>query len=169
MVITSEPALPVLAIAVAAGAWLLFKRRLDPRELVAAVGPAALAGLFAVAVGFGVLARVWSGPADLIGSTDTWGTAAIAAVTSVGINNLPAAALFSAGAIPHPRALLIGLNVGPNLCVTGSLAAYLWWRSARSVGARPSVRSFSLHGLVLAPAAMAAAIAAMAWLAPGHL
>ena len=50
---------------------------------------------------------------------DAWGTAAVAALTSVLVNNLPAASLLAARQPPHPFALLIGLNVGPNLFVTG--------------------------------------------------
>ena len=51
------------------------------------------------------------------------------------VNNLPAAVLFSAHAPAHSRALLIGLDLGPNLAVTGSLSALLWYRAARTVGA----------------------------------
>jgi arsenical pump membrane protein len=39
------------------------------------------------------------------------------------VNNLPAAVLLTPHAPPHPRALLIGLNLGPSLAVTGSLSA----------------------------------------------
>ena len=69
--------------------------------------------------------------------------------------------LLSAQALPHPRALLIGLNLGPNLAVTGSLSAYLWIRAARQVGAQPSIAAFSRRGLVLAPLAIVAALLVM--------
>ena len=74
------------------------------------------------------------------------------------VNNLPAAVLLSAGPIPHPRALLVGLAVGPNLFVTGSLSAYLWWQAARGAGAHPTIRGFLRHGLVLAPVAIVGAL-----------
>ena len=72
------------------------------------------------------------------------GTAAVAALTSVLVNN--------------PFALLIGLNVGPNLFVTGSLAWLLWLRAARTAGGRPDVRRASLLGLASAPLAIGAAV-----------
>jgi arsenical pump membrane protein len=55
--------------------------------------------------------------------------------------------------------LLLGLNVGPNLAVTGSLAVLLWWRSAGAVGARASAIAYSRQGLVLAPLALLGALA----------
>ena len=82
----------------------------------------------------------------------------MAAVSSVLVNNLPAAALLAARQPPHPFELLVGLNVGPNLFVTGSLAWVLWWRSARRVDAYPSIRRATVLGLVGAPLAMAAAV-----------
>jgi arsenical pump membrane protein len=90
-------------------------------------------------------------------------TAALGAVASVLVNNLPAAVLLGSGAPAHPRSLLFGLNIGPNLAVTGSLSALVWWQAARSVGARPSAPRYSAVGILLAPAAIAAALAA------GHL
>jgi arsenical pump membrane protein len=51
----------------------------------------------------------------------------------------------------HPRALLLGLDLGPNLAVTGSLSAVLWLQVARASGAQPSVVRYSLLGSVLAP------------------
>ena len=73
-------------------------------------------------------------------------------------HNLPAAALYSAHAVDHSRMLLLGLNVGPNLAVTGALSALLWYRTAREVDARPSLVEFSRRGIPLALVAMAAAI-----------
>ncbi len=62
----------------------------------------------------------------------------------------------------HPRALLIGLNLGPNLAVTGSLSAVLWLRVARSNDARPSARTYTLLGLVVVPVSIAESLAALA-------
>ncbi|HSO93414.1 MAG TPA: arsenic transporter, partial [Candidatus Dormibacteraeota bacterium] len=56
--------------------------------------------------------------------------------------------------------LLLGLNIGPNLAVTGSLSALIWWQAARSVGARPSARRYSAVGLVLVPLTLAGALGA---------
>src|SRR5206468_4758886 len=103
-------------------------RRLRPR-----LDLRALTLLFALAVGLGTLARAWNGPSQLLESSGQWATAAIAAVGSLLVNNLPAAVLFSAQRPPHPRALLLGLDLGPNLAVTGSLSAFLWVQAARTV------------------------------------
>jgi arsenical pump membrane protein len=66
--------------------------------------------------------------------------------------------LLSAQPVSHARALLLGLNLGPNLAVTGSLSAYLWFKAARQLDTRPSLRAFTKRGLLLAPAAIVAAL-----------
>jgi arsenical pump membrane protein len=86
----------------------------------------------------------------------------VAAGTSVLVNNLPAASLLAARTPPHPFALLVGLNIGPNLFVTGSLAWLLWLRAARSAGAEPSVEKASRLGVIAVPLAMAAALGMLA-------
>jgi arsenical pump membrane protein len=69
--------------------------------------------------------------------------------------------------MPHqPYALLIGLNLGPNLFVSGSLAWILWLRAARSAGARPSIAHASRLGAVAVPLSMVAALAALALTGP---
>jgi arsenical pump membrane protein len=77
--------------------------------------------------------------------------------------------LFSARAPAHPRALLIGLDFGPNLAVTGSLSALLWFQSAKGVGARPSLVTVTKIGLVLVPCSILAALAASATFSSGRL
>jgi arsenical pump membrane protein len=145
-----SPALPVLVVGLAVGLW-----RLDRATLEAALGPRTLLGLLAVAVALGTLARAL----DLTLTTGRWATAGIGAGASVLINNLPAATLLSANAPAHPQALLLGLNLGPNLAVTGSLSALIWWRSARRLDAEPSALRYSLVGAPLALAALAACLA----------
>jgi arsenical pump membrane protein len=155
------PALPVAAAGVAA---VLLRSRPSRRGAVSSraaleiLGAPILVALFGLAVALGTLGRSWSGPATLLSHLNVWGTAAIAALTSVLVNNLPTASLLAALQPPHPFALLIGLNVGPNLFVTGSLAWILWLRAARTAGARPDVRRASLLGLASAPLAIAAAV-----------
>jgi arsenical pump membrane protein len=63
---------------------------------------------------------------------------------------------------PHPFALLVGLNIGPNLFVTGSLAWILWLRAARAAGARPSVARAARLGALAVPLSIAAALGALA-------
>jgi arsenical pump membrane protein len=149
VVALKSPALPVLAVGVAACLVRRVRMRIDLRI------PAAL---FVVAVALGTLAREWHGPARLLAGSDRWLTAAIAAGGSVVVNNLPAAVLFSAQRPPHPIALLLGLDIGPNLAVTGSLSAVLWWQAARSVGARPSLLLYSAVGCVVVPVTLVAAV-----------
>jgi arsenical pump membrane protein len=115
--------------------------------------------LFVVAVGLGTLARIWHGPASLLASSGRWTTGAIAAGLSIVANNLPAAVLLSAQRPPHPVALLLGLDLGPNLAVTGALSAVLWWQAARAAGARPSAVRFTLLGLPLTVLTLAASLA----------
>jgi arsenical pump membrane protein len=126
------------------------------------VGLPVLVGLFGVATALGTLGRAWSGPATLLAHLDSVGTAVVAAGASVLVNNLPAASILAARVPAHPFALLIGLDVGPNLFVTGSLAWILWWRTARAAGSDPPVRRAILLGLVTVPLAMAGALAMLA-------
>jgi Na+/H+ antiporter NhaD/arsenite permease-like protein len=95
-----------------------------------------------------------------------WSTAGVAAGGSVLINNLPAAVVLSAHAPAHPRALQVGLDLGPNLAVTGSLSALLWIQVARSIGARPSARRYTQLGIVIAPITMALALLALRLFVP---
>lgn len=77
------------------------------------------------------------------------------------INNLPAGlitggAIHSAG-IPEPirNALLIGIDLGPNLSVTGSLATILWLIAIRREGEEVTFGQFLRYGLVVMPPALA--------------
>jgi arsenical pump membrane protein len=161
VVVLRSPALPVLAVGVVAIGTRLLGGRDQPRHVVGVLGLPVLVGLFGVAVALGTLGRVWSGPATLLSHLDLWGTAVVAAGTSMLVNNLPAASLLAAHTPPHPFALLVGLNLGPNLFVTGSLAWVLWLRTARAAGARPSIAGASRLGLAAVPLSMAAALGAL--------
>jgi arsenical pump membrane protein len=154
----ASPALPVLVVGVLAA---LIARTTRVRVLQT-VDPRAIGGLFVLAVAIGSLARWWHGPADLLDTFDRWQTAAAGAVAAIGLNNLPASMLLSSHAPVHSRALLIGLDLGPNLAVTGSLSAVLWLRVARSHGARPSARTYTLLGLLVVPLSIAGSLAALA-------
>jgi arsenical pump membrane protein len=145
-----DPAVPVLGAGVAVAAIEVMRGRLQWREVVRAVGPVVLIGLFLLCVALGVLARSWDWPAQLLDGAGRWETTGIAALASVTISNLPAAVLLSAHPVAHPSALLLGLNVGPNIAATGSLSAFLWWRAAQQVHAQPSLAAFSRRGAPLA-------------------
>jgi arsenical pump membrane protein len=165
VVVLTSPALPVLVV----GLITVALSRVPRARLLAAVDVRMLAGLFALAVALGTLGRAWRGPERLLDSLDRWQSAGFGALASIGLNNLPAAVLLTPDPPPHPRALLLGLNLGPNLAVTGSLSALLWLRVARSLGAQPSVRRYSQLGLLIVPLSLGAAVATLWLVAPGRL
>jgi arsenical pump membrane protein len=153
VLVLRNAALPVFALGLAATALQRLRPRLDLRVL---------AFLFALATGLGTLARIWNGPTQLLASSGQWATAAITAFASLLINNLPAAMLFSAQPPSHARALLLGLDLGPNLAVTGSLSAFLWLQAARTVNADASIATYSKLGALLVPLTLAGTLAALA-------
>jgi arsenical pump membrane protein len=157
-----SPALPVAGVGVLVVAVRLIDRREQVGRVLRVLGIPVLVGLFGIAVALGTLGRTWSGPATLLAHLDGVGAAVVAAGASVLLNNLPAASLLASRAPPHPYALLIGLDIGPNLFVTGSLAWILWWRTARATGSRPPVARAIVLGLITVPLAMAGALAMVA-------
>ncbi len=159
----ANAALPVFALGLAMLVLRARQGRVRWGEGLSRLGVPVLLGLFGVAVALGTLARAGSFPAEQMHHADAPLTALIAALSSVLVNNLPAAALLSSSHPVHVGALLLGLNIGPNLAVSGSLAVLLWWRAALASGATPSALAYSRQGLVLAPLALLGALA----LAPG--
>jgi arsenical pump membrane protein len=158
VLVLRQPALAVLAVGLLATAVELLRSRVTFADIWRVVGAPSLAAAFVLTVALGTLARHWDGPAELIGGASGPETAGLAALSTVLVNNLPSAALYSAHAVDHSRMLLLGLNLGPNLAVTGALSALLWFRAAREVDARPSLLEFSRRGIPLALVAMGAAI-----------
>ena len=82
------------------------------------------------------------------------------AVTSNLVNNLPmgliAATTSHAGQVPThvTGAILIGVDLGPNLSVTGSLATILWLIALRREGEHVAAWQFLKLGLVVMPPAL---------------
>lgn len=161
VLVLRNAALPVAAVGVIAVLLRLRPWRVGVSGAREVLGVPVLVGLFGIAVALGTLGRAWSGPASLLSHLGPWATAGVAAGGAVVVNNLPAASLLSARALTHPFSLLVGLNIGPNLFVTGSLAWVLWWRSARTTDARPSLAAAVRLGLISAPVAIAAAMAVL--------
>jgi arsenical pump membrane protein len=56
------------------------------------------------------------------------------------------------------HAILIGVNVGPNLSVTGSLATILWLIALRRENVEITAWEFMRVGLVLMPVALLASV-----------
>ncbi len=95
----------------------------------------------------------------------------IAALSNL-INNLPSG-LLAGGAIqafpipaPIRDAVLIGVDLGPNLSVTGSLATVLWLIALRREGEQISGWKFLKVGLLVMPPALLMATIAVSGLAP---
>ncbi|HEX4864650.1 MAG TPA: SLC13 family permease, partial [Acidimicrobiales bacterium] len=167
VVLLRSPALPVAAVGLAAVSLRIVARRIDLRRAWEVPGVPVLLGLLGVAVALGTAGRDWTWPASLMSHLDPWATAAVAAVATVLVNNLPAASLLAAKVPAHPFALLLGLNIGPNLFVTGSLSWILWMRSAREAGGQPSASRAIRVGLIAAPLSLLAATSALL-LGAGH-
>ncbi len=83
------------------------------------------------------------------------------------VNNLPATLILipvAAGFGSAPvLAVLVGVNVGPNLAHVGSLATLLWRRVLRTEGVEYEAGEFVRLGLVTVPPALVAA-AGLLWL-----
>jgi arsenical pump membrane protein len=83
--------------------------------------------------------------------------ALIAALLANLVNNLPATLVLltaiPGGAVARLLALLIGVNIGPNLTYPGSLATLLWRREVRSARVEPPPRAFYRMALLTTPAA----------------
>jgi arsenical pump membrane protein len=92
-------------------------------------------------------------------------TAALAAVLANVCNNLPAVLVLlpltapsGAGAV---LAVLLGVNIGPNLTYTGSLATLLWRRILHARGSAPDLGEFTRLGLLTVPAALVLGVLAL--------
>jgi arsenical pump membrane protein len=71
------------------------------------------------------------------------------------------------GHTPHPGlvlAVLLGVNIGPNLTYVGSLATLLWRRVLAGRGAAPTLREFLRLGALTVPTSLAIGTLAL-WLA----
>ena len=94
------------------------------------------------------------------------GVALIAAVLANVVNNLPATLVMLGvlGLDPHPGlvlAMLIGVNVGPNLTYVGSLATLLWRRVLASREAAPTLTEFLRLGALTVPIGLLAGVIAL--------
>ena len=161
-------------IAAAAALVLVARERPAPAEVVRAGEPAFL--LFVLALGVIVRAAGQHGLSSAIDALIPHGTtlpvllavAALSAVLANLVNNLPAtliilpvAASNGAGAV---LAMLVGVNVGPNLTYVGSLATLLWRRIVHAHDHDTDMAEFTRLGLRTVPLAVVASTVAL-WLA----
>jgi arsenical pump membrane protein len=98
-----------------------------------------------------------------------WGSGFIIAFASNLMNNLPAGLIagnaMHAGHMPEMvrSAILIGVDLGPNLSITGSLATILWLVALRREGQNVSAWTFLKLGLLIMTIALLFSIASL-WL-----
>ncbi|WP_197379444.1 SLC13 family permease [Mycolicibacterium mengxianglii] len=93
------------------------------------------------------------------------GIAVTAAVLANLVNNLPAVLvllpLVAASGPAAVLAVLIGVNIGPNLTYVGSLSNLLWRRVLSSRGTRTNAGEFTLLGLLTVPVSLVLAVVAL--------
>ena len=128
---------------------------------------------FVLSLGIVVTAVVEGGLGDAIGAIVPQGQSLVALLLWAGlaallanvVNNLPAvlvllpfAAQAGTGAV---LAVLIGVNVGPNLTYVGSLATLLWRRIVQAHDHETPIQEFTLLGLLATPLAIIVGVVAL--------
>ncbi|MET9253866.1 SLC13 family permease [Streptomyces sp. NPDC003717] len=169
------------AWAAAAGAAVLSVRALADRRTTptSILRSAALPFCaFVLALGIVVRAVVDNGLAGTLAHAIPTGTglwsllaiASMAALLAAVVNNLPAVLVLlplTAPAGPAPvLAVLLGVNIGPNLTYAGSLATLLWRRILHTHGTDASLPTFTRLGLLTVPVALVGAVVGL-WGAVG--
>lgn len=166
-----DPAWAALGGVLVLGVRALARRHVTPREMVGAAAP--LFCLFVLALGIVVQGVVAGAPATGLGRLLPDGdslpallaVAALAAVLANLVNNLPAVLallpLAAPGGPAQVLAVLIGVNLGPNLTYVGSLATLLWRRILHRHGIEVELGRFTVLGLLTVPASVAASTVAL--------
>ncbi|MFF3483253.1 arsenic transporter [Streptomyces sp. NPDC002701] len=166
-----EPAWAAFAGALVLAVRALARGHTTPWTVVRATSLPFLA--FVLALGIVVRAVVDNGLSDVLGHLvpdsaslpALLGVAVLAAVLANLINNLPAVLVLlppAAAAGPGPLlAVLLGVNIGPNLTYAGSLATLLWRRIVHQHDHDVRLGEFTRLGLITVPAALLPAVAAL--------
>ena len=140
---------PTAVAGAATAAFVLIRERKAPWDTLKGVSWAVLplvAGLFVLVEALdksgliATLSAMLHDAAERSAVATTWGVGVILALACNLVNNLPAG-LIAGGALhsaqappPVTSAVLIGVDLGPNLSVTGSLATILWLTALRREG-----------------------------------
>jgi arsenical pump membrane protein len=155
---------------------ILWLNRQSPKPLLAGVSWSVLplvAGLFVMVealIRTGAIASL----AELIGgraaqseATAIWGVGIVTALADNIANNLPVG-LIAGSVIANDHlpasvtgAMLIGVDLGPNLSITGSLATILWLVALRREGIEVNALRFLGVGLLVMPPALVASLLAL--------
>ncbi|XUL94040.1 arsenic transporter [Streptomyces galilaeus] len=166
-----DPAWAAFAGALVMAGRGLLRRQATPMTVVRAAAPSFLA--FVLALGIVVRAVVDNGLSDALGHVlpdatgiaALLGIAALAAVLANLINNLPAVlVLLPLTAQSGPGAVLavlLGVNIGPNLTYAGSLATLLWRRIVHQHEHGVDLKEFTKLGLLAVPSALVPATVAL--------
>jgi arsenical pump membrane protein len=171
--------LPTFLAGVATAAVILILNRLPPWKIAKDVSWSVLplvAGLFVLVVAVehtGLLQPLIAhSPARAATAPNATGllVGSVIAVLCNVVNNLPLGLV--AGTVANSAhlsshvtgALLIGVDLGPNLSVTGSLATILWLVALRREGQAVSAWKFLGLGCLVMPPALIASLAAFIWI-----
>jgi arsenical pump membrane protein len=131
-----------------------------------------VAGLFVLVEALahtGVIAQLVAALEDAVSrsaNAAAWGSGVLIAIVCNLVNNLPAGLIAGAtvqGARAPPAvasAIMIGVDLGPNLSVTGSLATILWLYALRREDLSVSAWRFLKLGLLVTPPALIVALGA---------
>jgi arsenical pump membrane protein len=167
---------PALIASVLAIAAVQATKREAPWALLEHVSWSVLvlvAGLFVLVAGIGqtgliaALTEALRAAAQAAPRETAWGAGALVAFASNLMNNLPAGLIAGTavhtGAMPDEvrSAIAIGIDLGPNLSVTGSLATILWLVALRREGEHVSAWQFLRLGALVMPVALVAALACL--------
>ncbi|KJC38098.1 arsenic transporter [Bradyrhizobium sp. LTSP885] len=173
--------LPTFACGAIVTAIVLLLGRKSPLPVLRDVSWSVLplvAGLFILVEGLNhtgvlpALADVLKQAAATSPHATAWSAGIIAATASNLINNLPmgliAATTTQAAQASHQvtGAILIGVDLGPNLSVTGSLATILWLIALRREGEHVGALRFLRLGIVVMPPALLLSLFALSLVSP---
>ena len=170
-----NPAWAALAGACVLGARELARRQVTALDLVRAASLPFL--LFVLGLGLVVQGVTAHGLGTVVGHFIPEGSsllvllaiAGVSAVLANAVNNLPAVlillSVLAARGVPPASgpllAVLIGVNIGPNLSYPGSLANLLWRRLLAARDHATDLGEFTRLGLLTVPAALVLATAAL--------
>ncbi|MCP2246373.1 SLC13 family permease [Lentzea aerocolonigenes] len=166
-----DPAWAACAGAVAMAVRALVRKRTTVLKVVQAASLPFLA--FVLGLGIVVRAVVDNGLDDLLrhvvpsghGLLALLGVAFVAAVLANVINNLPAVLVLLPLVAPMGPglvlAVLLGVNLGPNLTYAGSLATLLWRRIVHDHDTEVNLPEFTKLGLLAVPATLIGAVVAL--------
>ncbi|MFI1801900.1 SLC13 family permease [Streptomyces sp. NPDC020379] len=166
-----DPAWAALAGAAVLALRALARRRTTP----AAIGRAAAVPFLAFVLALGIVVRavvdhgLAAGLAHLLpggtGLAALLGIAALAAVLANVINNLPAVLVLLPLTAPSGPgavlAVLLGVNIGPNLTYAGSLATLLWRNIVHEHDSDVELGAFTRLGAFTVPAALGLSVLAL--------